>query len=150
MDKRLGDPFPTQTINVPGLSRMLERLRSEDKRSITVLHATSAAQADWILSMTAARLARRNSKVVGPESGKPVDLVEKAIRIHAEIAFLGELRREEDANAARAAASYGIRTVAFCVHEKAKQAEALLTLFGPWAGYNFAMISASDSAPPRR
>lgn len=134
--------FPTTSINVPNLVQLMDRLRDENsKRSITFVHVASAEEGEWICSTAAARLARYGDKMVGPESGKMIDLVETAIRAQVPYIFAGELRREEDARALRAAATLGIKTVAFVVRPSRKEADDLLTMLGSWGSFDVAVLS---------
>jgi ADP-ribose pyrophosphatase YjhB (NUDIX family) len=134
--------FPTTSINVPNLVQLMDRLRDENrKRSITIIHVASAEEGEWICSTAAARLARYGEKMIGPEPGKVIDLVETAIRVKVPYLFAGELRREEDARALRAAATLGIKPVAFIVRPSRKEADNLLTMLGSWSSFDIALLS---------
>lgn len=135
------DPYPTMRLSVPHLRPLLERLRSEALRhGITVVHAKRPGEGEWILSNARARLLRGTTKLVGPEPVKASDLVEQAARIGAKIVFVGEIRRDEDARAMRAAAALGMRPVGFVTTEKYSEAEALLAMLGPWTNYDLALL----------
>jgi hypothetical protein len=135
------DPFPTMRMSVPHLPELLARLRDDAiKNGVTVLHAKKANEGEWILGMAAARLMRSKVKMAGPDAHKPVDMVEYALRIGAKIAFVGEIRREEDARAMRAGAALGVKTVGVITTEKRSEAEALLAVLGPWGGYDLALV----------
>jgi len=139
------DLFPTTSINVPNLVPLMERLRDENrKRTITMIHVTSLDEGEWICSTAAARLARYGDKMVGPEPGKVIDLVETAIRVKVPYLFAGELRREEDARALRAAATLGIKTVAYIVRPSRKEAQDTLTMLGSWGSFDIALLSEYD------
>jgi hypothetical protein len=136
------DLYPTTTIRVPNLIPLLERIRSQDRRRvITLLHVRSAEEGEWICATAAARLARgQHAKILGPESLKPLDMIERAIRGSAKVVFAGEIRYEEDARAMRAAATLGIRPVGYIVREKRKEAENLMTLLGPWNSFDTELL----------
>lgn len=134
--------FPTTSINVPNLVPLMERLRDDNlKRSITIVHVASSEEGEWICSTAAARLARYGDKMVGPEPGRVIDLVETAIRSKVPYVFAGEIRREEDARALRAAATLGIKTVAFIVRPSRKEADDTLTMLGSWSSFDVALLS---------
>jgi hypothetical protein len=134
--------FPTTSINVPNLVPLMDRLRDENrKRAITIIHVASAEEGEWICSTAAARLKRYGEKMVGPEPGKVIDLVETAIRSKVPYVFVGELRYEEDARALRAGAQLGIKPVAFIVRPSRKEADDLLTMLGPWGSFDMALLS---------
>jgi len=136
------DIFPTTRINVPNFVPLMDRLRDENlKRAITLLHAHSAEEGDWICSTAAARLAREKVQALGPTDGRAIDLIETGMRSKVTIVFAGELRREEDARALRAGATFGIRPVAFLVRETRKDAEDALRMLGPWGGYDLVLLS---------
>lgn len=135
------DPFSTTSMSVPHLSELLARLRDEEtRRSITVLHASRADEGEWIFSNAASRLTRSGIRVFGPEPMKAKDLVEQAALIGAKVIYVGELRREEDARAVRAAASFGIRTVATITAASIEEAQRLLEILGPWTAYNLQLL----------
>jgi hypothetical protein len=134
--------FPTTSINVPNLVPLMDRLRDENrKRAITLIHVASAEEGEWICSTAAARLKRYGDKMIGPEPGKIIDLVETAIRLRVPFLFAGELRREEDARALRAAATLGIKAVAFIVRETRKDANNVVTMLGSWSSFDVALLS---------
>lgn len=134
--------FPTTSINVPNLVPLMDRLRDEKrKRSITIVHVVSAEEGEWICSTAAARLKRYGDRMVGPEAGKVIDLVETAIRVKVPYLFAGELRREEDARALRAAATLGIKPVAFISRPSRKEANDMLTMLGSWSSFDLALLS---------
>jgi hypothetical protein len=134
--------FPTTSINVPNLVPLMDRLRDENrKRAITLIHVASAEEGEWICSTAAARLKRYGDKMIGPEPGKIIDLVETAIRLRVPFVFAGELRREEDARALRAAATLGIKAVAFIVRETRKDANNVVTMLGSWSSFDVALLS---------
>ncbi len=134
--------FPTTSINVPNLVPLMERLRDEHRRrGITFIHVTSSEEGEWICSTAAARLSRYGDKMIGPEPGKVIDLVETAIRLKVPYLFAGELRREEDARALRAAATLGIKPVAFIVRGSRKEADDTLTMLGSWSSFDVALLS---------
>jgi len=136
------DLFPTTRINVPNLVPLMERLRDESlKRSITILHVRSYEEGEWICSTASARLARERVQMLAPQDGKVIDLIEQAIRLKVPIVFVGEIRREEDARALRAAATLGIRTVGFLVRESRHDAENTLTMLGGWSSFDVALLS---------
>ena len=136
------DLFPTTRINVPNLVPLMERLRDESlKRSITILQVRSHEEGEWICSTAAARLARERVQMLAPQDGKVIDLIEQAIRLKVPIVFVGEIRREEDARALRAAATLGIRTVGFLVRESRQEAEDTLTMLGGWSSFDVALLS---------
>jgi hypothetical protein len=137
------DLFATTTMRVPHLVPLMERMRSQERRRvITLLHVQSPEEGEWICSTAAARLARENVRVLGPEALKPLDLIEQAIRSSSKFVFAGEIRREEDARALRAAATLGIRAVGYVVRERRHDAENLLTLLGPWNSFDFALLGS--------
>ena len=108
---------------MPNLVPLMERFRDENrKRAITLVHVASSEEGEWICSTAAARLARYGDKMIGPEPGRVIDLVETAIRVKVPYLFAGEIRREEDARALRAAATLGIKAVAFLVRPSRKEA----------------------------
>jgi type IV secretory pathway ATPase VirB11/archaellum biosynthesis ATPase len=120
----------------------MERLRNESlRRAITVLHVRTSEEGEWICSTAAARIARERVQVLAPHDGKVIDLVEQAIRSKVAIVFVGEIRRDEDARAMRAAATLGIRTVAFIVRDRRVDAENLLTILGAWSSFDLALLS---------
>ena len=138
------DLFPTTKINVPNLVPLMERLRNEAlKRSITVLHVRTSEEGEWICSTAAARLSRERVQLLAPQDGKVIDLVEQAIRSKIPIVFVGEIRREEDARALRAAATLGIRTVGFLVRDSRKEATDTLSILGGWSSFDVALLSES-------
>jgi hypothetical protein len=142
MDSRNRDLFPTTTISVPNLVPLLQRIRAEERRRvITLLHVRTQEEGEWICSTAAARLSRGNIKIIGPEALKPLDLIERAIRGSAKVVFAGEMRREEDSRALRAAATLGIRAVAYIVAEKRKEAENVMTILGAWNSFDVALLS---------
>jgi hypothetical protein len=123
----------------------MERLRDDDrKRSISVLHVRSLEEGEWICANAAARLTRTNLRVVGPDSAKAFDLVERAIRSSAKYVFAGQLRTDEDSRALRAAATLGIRPVGYIVREHRVDASNALTLLGSWNSYDVALLSSYD------
>ncbi|HUN30160.1 MAG TPA: hypothetical protein VMV65_10180, partial [Alphaproteobacteria bacterium] len=133
------DLFPTTKINVPNLVPLMDRLRNEElKRSITILHVRTSEEGEWICSTAAARLTRERVPLLAPQDGKVIDLVEQAIRSKVPIVFVGEIRREEDARALRAAATLGVRTVAFLVRDSRKEADDTIKILGPWASFDVA------------
>jgi hypothetical protein len=137
------DLFPTGTISVPNLVPLLERLRDENRRrTITLLHVRSFEEGEWICSTAAARLSRSAIKILGPEAMKPLDLIERAIRSSVKIVFAGEIRREEDARAFRAAATLGIRPVGYIIREKRSEAKDLMTLLGPWNSFDIELLGS--------
>ncbi|HTZ55096.1 MAG TPA: hypothetical protein VMB20_08515 [Candidatus Acidoferrum sp.] len=134
--------FPTTSINVPNLVPLMDRLRDENRRrSITLIHVASSEEGEWICSTAAARLARYGEKMIGPEPGRVIDLVETAIRVKVPYLFAGELRREEDARALRAAATLGIKPVAFIVRASRKEADDTVTMLGSWSSFDIALLS---------
>jgi hypothetical protein len=76
---------------------------------VTIVHAKRPEEGEWILSNARARLMRGTLKIVGPEAARAADLVERAARIGAQVVLTGEMRREDDARALRAAAVLGMR-----------------------------------------
>lgn len=137
------DLYPTTTIRVPNLIPLLQRLRDENRRRvISVLHVRSSEEGEWICATAAARLARGNLKILGPEAMKPLDLIERAIRSGAKVVFAGEIRREEDARSMRAAATLGIRPVGYIVRETRKEANDLVTLLGSWNSFDIELLSS--------
>lgn len=135
------DLFPTTTISVPNLVPLVQRLRDQDlRRVITLLHVQGPEEGEWICSTAAARLARSNIKILGPEAMKPLDIIERAIRASAKVVFAGEMRREEDARSIRAAATLGIRPVAYIVRERRADAQALMTLLGSWNSFDITLL----------
>jgi hypothetical protein len=136
------DLFPTTSINVPNLVPLMDRLRDESlKRSITLLHVRTSEEGDWICSTASARLAREHVQMLAPQDGKVIDLVEQAIRSRAPAVFVGEIRREEDARALRAAATLGVRTVGFLVRETRREAEDTIAMLGGWNSFDIALLS---------
>jgi hypothetical protein len=143
MERPNRDLFPTTTISVPNLVPLLQRIRAEERRRvITILHVRSSEEGEWICSTAAARLQRGTLKTMGPETLKPLDIIERAIRASAKVVFAGEMRREEDARALRAAATLGIRATAYIVAEKRKEAENLMTLLGTWNSFDVELLSS--------
>jgi hypothetical protein len=144
MPARPDDPFNTMRLTVPNLVELVSRLRDRSLRTpVTVIHCIQDGESEWVLSTAAARLARDNIRTLGPEPIKPIDLVEHAVRVGAKVAFVGELRREEDARAARAAAALDIHPVGAITAPTREEAEALLTILGPWKGYDVALLSSA-------
>jgi 2-succinyl-5-enolpyruvyl-6-hydroxy-3-cyclohexene-1-carboxylate synthase len=136
------DLFPTSRINVPNLVPLMERLRDEAlKRSVTLLHVASFEEGEWICSTASARLSREHVPHLAPQDGKVIDLVEQAIRSKIPIVFVGEIRREEDARALRAAATLGVRTVGFLVRESRHGAEDTIAMLGSWSSFDVALLS---------
>ncbi|HTX59209.1 MAG TPA: hypothetical protein VMH02_05975 [Verrucomicrobiae bacterium] len=136
------DPFPTMRMSVPNLPELLARLRSDSiKHGVTIVHAKAQGEGDWILGTASARLKRGNLKIVGPEPHTPKDLVEHALRIGAKIVLAGELRREEDSRALRAAAALGVHAVGVITAGKLSEAQALLAFLGPWTNYDVSLLS---------
>jgi hypothetical protein len=136
------DPFPTIRLSVPHLRELLERLRSETIRyGITIVHAKRPEEGDWVLANARARLLRGTIKIVGPEPVRAVDLVEQAARIGAKVVLTGEMRREEDARALRAAAALGMRPVAVITAPTLSEAQMTLAVLGPWTNYDVALLS---------
>ena len=137
------DLYPTATIRVPNLIPLLQRIRDENRRRvISLLHVRSSEEGEWICATAAARLARGHLKILGPEAMKPLDLIERAIRSSAKVVFAGEIRREEDARSMRAAATLGIRPVAYIVRETRKEANDLMTLLGSWNSFDIELLSS--------
>ncbi len=135
------DPYPTIRMSVPHLAELLARLRDDDaRRSVTIIHATKPEEGEWIFSNAASRLSRSGVRVFGPEPMKAKDLVEQAAHIGAKVIYVGEMRREEDARAIRAAASFGIRTVATVTAEHIEETQRLVEILGPWTGYDLAVL----------
>ncbi|HTU68902.1 MAG TPA: hypothetical protein VMF11_01160 [Candidatus Baltobacteraceae bacterium] len=135
----------TTRINIPNFVPLMDRLRAENlKRAITLLHVRSAEEGEWICSTASARLMRDKVNVLGPTDGKMIDVVEQAVRVKAAIVFGGELRRAEDARALRAAATFGIRPVAFVARETRRDANDLLTMLGPWGSFDVVLLSEHD------
>ncbi|HEX8805415.1 MAG TPA: hypothetical protein VF741_00645 [Candidatus Aquilonibacter sp.] len=141
----MADPrelFPTTSINVPNLVPLMERLRDENcKRAVTFVHVASSEEGDWICSTAAARLKRYGDKMIGPEPGKIIDLVETAIRSKVPCLFAGEMRYEEDARALRAAATLGIKAVAYIVRPSRTDAANMITVLGSWSSFDIALLS---------
>ncbi len=134
------------TLSVPHLQEVLARLRDTTaRRSITVLHADRDGEGEWILATTAARLKRGPIRFVGPEPMSIRSLVEHAARLSAEVVLGGELRRAEDAQALRSAASMGMRVAAVLTTSERREAENLLGLLGPWEQYDLRVISRQMS-----
>lgn len=128
-------------MSVPHLSELLARLRDEEtRRSITILHTRNSEEGEWIFSNAASRLTRSGVRVFGPEPMKAKDLVEQAAHIGAKVIYVGEMRREEDARAIRAAATFGIRTVAAITASTKEEAQRLVDILGPWTGYDLAIL----------
>lgn len=135
------DPFSTTSMSVPHLPELLARLRDEEtRRSITILHAKRPDEGEWIFSNASSRLTRSGVRVFGPEPMKAKDLVDQAAHIGAKVIYVGEMRREEDARAIRAAAAFGIRTVATITASSIEEARRLLEILGPWTGYNLELL----------
>ncbi len=129
------DPFPTIKMSVPHLTELLARLRDDGAhRSVTILHATRPDKGEWIFSNAASRLSRAGTRIFGPEPMMATDLVAQAAHIGAKVIYVGEMRREEDARAIRAAAAFGIRTVATVTAAKIEAAQRLVELLGPGPG----------------
>jgi hypothetical protein len=141
----MADPrelFPTTSINVPNLVPLMERLRDENsKRAITFVHVVSSEEGEWICSTAAARLKRYGDKMIGPEPGKIIDLVETTIRSKVPYLFAGEMRYEEDARALRAGAALGIKAVAYIVRPSRTEADNMLTMLGSWSSFDVALLS---------
>lgn len=131
------DPFPTTKLTVPFLSDILVKLRDEKAaRAIVVFQAESAEQGEWVLQNVAGRLSRGKITIFGPESHRPVEIIEQALRMKAMVALVGEMRRPEDAHAMRASSGMGLQSVGYVVaKERAQYAQAVAAL-GPWRGYN--------------
>jgi hypothetical protein len=137
------DIFATGNINVPNLVALVNRLRNERvRRAITILHVHSPEEGDWICNTAAAKLKReQNAKMIGPDPGRVIDLVEQAIRLKVPFLFAGELRRDEDARALRAAATLGVHTASYIVRETRSEANNLITMLGSWASFDVALLS---------
>jgi hypothetical protein len=136
------DPFPTIRLSVPHLRELLERLRSDTIRhGVTIVHAKRPEEGEWILSNARARLMRGTLKIVGPEAVRAADLVEQAARIGAQVVLTGEMRREDDARALRAAAVLGMRPVGVITAPKLSEAQMMLAVLGPWTDYDVALLS---------
>ena len=136
------DPFSTMKMRVPHLAELLARLRGQTaSRSITVIHATKPDEGEWIFANAASRLTRTGVRVFGPEPMKAKALVEQAALVGAKIAYIGELRREEDARAMRAAASFGIAAVATVTCATKDEAQHLVEILGPWSSYDLAVLA---------
>ena len=134
--------YPTARFNVPNFVPLMERLRDHSlKRPVTLLHARSPEEGEWICNTAAARLQREHIEMIGPEAGRVIDIVESAIRTKITIAFVGEMRRDEDARALRAGATFGIHTVAFAVRETHKEVDDLVAMLGPWSSIDLAVLS---------
>jgi len=137
-----GDPFPTIRLTVPHLRELLERVRSDSIRyGITIVHATRPDEGEWILSNARARLLRGTLKSIGPDPVRAADLVEQAARIGAQIVLAGELRREDDARALRAAAAVGMRPVGIITAPTYSEAQMTLAMLGPWTNYDVVLLS---------
>jgi hypothetical protein len=129
------DPFPTVKLNVPYLKELLEVLRDPKReRVVAIIHVTSREEGEWVLANTAARLARSNIKAFGPETSRPMDAIEQALREGAKIALIGEIRRVEDATAMRAAAGPGLamRLVGYIAVQTRKEFDDVVAELGPW------------------
>lgn len=136
------DPFPTTKLTVPNLAALLGRLRNDTiKHNVTLIHAKKDGEGDWIMATAAARLKRNHVKIVGPEPGTPENLVEHALRSDAKVVFAGEIRRDPDALALRKAAALGVKAVGVITCIRLIEAQMLLETFGPWTGYDVALIS---------
>ncbi len=136
------DPFTTNAMQVPNLVALMKRLRDDTIRnSITVLHTIAEGEGEWILATAAARLARAHVRTAGPEPVRPADLVEHAVRSNAKVVLIGEIRRDDDARALRAAASLNIRTVAVITAPTRLKADHVLTMLGPWNNFDVALLS---------
>ena len=134
--------YPTTRFNVPNFVPLMDRLRDASlKRAITLLHVRSLEEGEWICNTAAARMHREHIEMVGPEAGRVIDLIETAIRTKTHIAFAGELRRDDDARALRAGATFGIHTVAFIVRETRKEADDLVAMLGSWSSFDLAILS---------
>jgi hypothetical protein len=142
-DVNRDDIFATTNIKVPNLVSLLDRLRDEQlRRSITLLHVHGPEEGEWICNTAAARLNReQNVKMVGPEPGRIIDLVEQALRLKVAYVFAGEMRREDDARALRAAATLGVRPIAYIVRETRSECNNLMTMLGPWSSFDVALLS---------
>lgn len=135
------DPFSTTSMSVPHLPELLARLRDgESRRSVTIIHATKPEEGEWIFSNAASRLTRAGVRVFGPEPMKAQALVEQAAHIGATVIYVGEMRREEDARAIRAAATFGMRTVAAVTAKTRQEAQRLVDILGPWTGYDLELL----------
>lgn len=136
------DIFATTSIKVPNLVSLLDRLRDENlRRAITLLHVHSPEEGEWICNTANARLHReRNVKITGPEPGRVIDLVEQALRSKVAIVFAGDMRREGDARALRAAATLGIHPVAYIVRDTRAECNNLITMLGPWSSFDVALL----------
>lgn len=136
------DPFPTIRLSVPHLRELLERLRSDSIRhGITIVHAKRPGEGEWILSNARARLMRGVIKIVGPEPVTATDLVEQAARIGAQVVLAGEMRRDVDARALRAAAALGMKPVGIITAAKISEAQIQLAMLGPWTNYDVALLT---------
>lgn len=142
MSPDIPDPFPTTKLSVPNLAELLLRLRDPSIRNcITAVHAKQQGEGEWVLANAAARLMRGKIKVLGPETGTAIDLVDHAIRIEAKVVFAGELRRGADGLAFRRAATFGIRPVGVITCIRLVEARLVLEEMGPWLGYDVALLS---------
>lgn len=136
------DPFSTVKMRVPHLPELLARLRDASiARNVTIIHAAKPDEGEWIFTNAASRLTRNGVRVFGPEPMTAKDLVEQAALIGAKVAYIGELRREEDARALRAAASFGIAVVATITCAEKDEAQRLVEILGPWGSYDVALLS---------
>ena len=68
-------------------------------------------------------------------------MVEHAARIGAQVVLTGEMRREDDARALRAAAALGMRPVGVITAAKLSEAQMMLAVLGPWTNYDVALLS---------
>jgi hypothetical protein len=143
MANRDVDIFATTSIKVPNLVPLIGRMRDESlRRAITVLHVHSIEEGEWVCNTAAARLSRdQHAKIAAPESGRVIDIIEQAIRTKVAYVFVGEIRREDDARALRAAATLGIHPIAFIVRDSRAEANNLMTMLGSWASFDMALLT---------
>ncbi len=135
------DPYSTIKMRVPHLTELLARLRDAAAiRSVTIIHARKPEEGEWIFSNASSRLTRAGVRVFGPEPMKAHDLVQQAAHINAKVVYVGEIRREEDTRAIKAAAQFGMKVVGTITCPQLEEARRLTELLGPWATYDFALL----------
>jgi hypothetical protein len=138
------DPFPTAKLTVPYLKELLDHVRDPEKeRAIVIFHAESPEEGEWVMQNAASRLTRNKNKmlVCGPEPNRVTEILEHALRMKAQVAFAGEIRKVEDAQALRSGAALGLRVVAFLAVKDRKLFNDTVAELGPWS--NVSLLSLS-------
>ena len=136
------DAFPTTKLSIPNIATIVWRLRDEGiGNSVTIVHAGREGEGEWALAIAAARIARKGTKVFGPEPLAVLELLEHGLHIGAKVIFAGELRRLDEARAVRVASTMDARIVATITTPSFDEAQKLFDAMGPWMNCNTELIS---------